>query len=115
MKPSETIKCARDLLSDPNKWTKGELARNADDKPVGETQSDACKWCVEGALRWCDRGPSFYANWSKVQAALGTNKIHEKNDAEWMDHAKLLEWLDSGIANAKRVETDELIVNALTS
>ena len=31
-------------------WTKGELARDRMDFPVPPERSDACKWCMEGAL-----------------------------------------------------------------
>lgn len=41
-------------LSDPQRWTKGELARDAEGNEVGENDPAACSWCLAGALSACE-------------------------------------------------------------
>lgn len=50
MKALQVLKNVRKTLSDPEQWTKGVGARNANENPTMTTALDACKWCVLGAL-----------------------------------------------------------------
>ena len=51
MTPLETLKAARDLISDPARWTQEEAARNAAGKGVMAYGEDAVCWCAFGAIR----------------------------------------------------------------
>lgn len=46
------LKMARRLISDPNRWTKGELARDDAGKPVPPTSGSAYCWCAQGAIEF---------------------------------------------------------------
>lgn len=102
MKPSEILAKARELLSDPKRWTQGALSRNA----LGEWAEDelvpeSCQWCVEGAYRQahpnnrpsmkCDQG------WAYLLAAIGGDKTippYEWNDSPSRTHAEVLDALE---------------------
>ena len=54
MNSVNTLRRARDLISDPEKWTKGGMGRKSDGDPVGVYdvgREDVVKWCMSGALR----------------------------------------------------------------
>jgi hypothetical protein len=40
----------RDLIQDPAHWTQHAHARNKDGQQVYPTESNACRWCLDGAL-----------------------------------------------------------------
>lgn len=46
----DLLREARALISDPDKWTQGALARNAHGSEVAHYSPDACKWCAVGAI-----------------------------------------------------------------
>jgi hypothetical protein len=46
----ELILAARQLLSDPERWTRSTPARRADGSEAKPTAPDACKWCIVGAV-----------------------------------------------------------------
>lgn len=46
----EVLRGARELISDPERWTRGTLARDKDDCVVRPQSPAAVKWCVVGAL-----------------------------------------------------------------
>lgn len=46
----EVLKATRELLSAPERWTKGRYARNADGSCVPPTAPGAVCFCLEGAL-----------------------------------------------------------------
>jgi hypothetical protein len=41
---------AKDVLSDPSKWTQGAMARNRRGNPTGPEYKNAVAWCLVGAL-----------------------------------------------------------------
>lgn len=43
----------KELLSGPEKWTKGHAAINAAGVAVSPYSADACCWCLIGALNKC--------------------------------------------------------------
>ncbi len=52
MKPSEVLRAARKLIETPDKWTKGEYARDAEGKVCPRRGKEACQWCASGALQY---------------------------------------------------------------
>lgn len=44
---------AYELLSSPEKWTKGVSVRDKNDNQVSIDDPDACKFCIYGAIRTC--------------------------------------------------------------
>ena len=56
----EILTFADTLLSEPDKWTKGALARDKQGDAIGVEVPDACKWCLLGAIRLAFKGkPQF--------------------------------------------------------
>ena len=47
MNESKTVS---DFLSSPDKWCKGEMAKNADGDEAAEFDPEACQWCLLGAI-----------------------------------------------------------------
>lgn len=46
----EQLRTARELLSDPTKWTRGEYARDRYGDAVPSAHAEAVCWCAYGAL-----------------------------------------------------------------
>ena len=46
----ELLTFADTLLSEPDKWTKGALAREKNGDAIGVEVPGACQWCLWGAL-----------------------------------------------------------------
>ena len=51
LSPLETLIKARELISDPERWTQGVYARNRSGHRVIYYESDACRFCSLGAIR----------------------------------------------------------------
>lgn len=45
-----------EFLDSPDKWCGGAMARNARGEPCNMNSSEACKWCLIGALNVCYKG-----------------------------------------------------------
>lgn len=54
MKPSEYLQEIYGKIDTPQKWTKGEFARNKEDKRVDTNSQSACKFCIYGAKERVD-------------------------------------------------------------
>lgn len=50
----ELMDCVGDLLSDPERWTKGTLAADVTGMTVDPKDPRACRWCLVGAMMKCD-------------------------------------------------------------
>jgi len=64
MTPLDVLLCMHYLIGQPERWTKGALARGEDDRKVSLTHPHACKFTLEGALyrvHWITRAKSCYA------------------------------------------------------
>lgn len=46
----------KELLTSPEKWTRGESARDINGRPVMTDSKEAVSWCLVGALMKCYRG-----------------------------------------------------------
>lgn len=103
-KAVDLLREARALISDPDKWTQGTLARNAYGSEVASYSHDACKWCVAGAmLRVADSNDVPYSTELSAHSALvlasrelfGSSAIEEVNDTR--THADVLALFDRAI------------------
>lgn len=54
----EILTCARELLSDPARWTKGAYARTTNKSSVASRSPEARCWCPLGAMLVCTYGPN---------------------------------------------------------
>ena len=110
MKPVTILKKARKLLSNPKRWTKGELARDRAGDATLPASTKAVCFCAEGVLRkycglgTCESSPVFDSAFAILHSAApnNTNPI-VYNDGR-LSHANLLKWFDRAIARAEKLE-----------
>lgn len=117
MDPKEILACAKDLLSDPDRWTKGSMAVDRLGYRVSPNSESACRWCLAGALLRCDpdyrgtvREASAVSVNGRVWGALRATSPDPaespigNNDASGMTHARLMWWLDEAKAALAKEE-----------
>lgn len=106
MTPVEILEKARELLSDPKRWTRDALAMTARGKHLSDpTDRRAACWCVFGAIMKCS---------GEVSGALNAADVFERanwfgddesfsswNDRPERTHAEVLAAIDSAIALAR--------------
>lgn len=111
MSTVDDLRAARDLISNPARWTHGVIARDADDRPVYyPLDPAACSWCAVGAVR-CAVGVSD----ERLDHAIMALTAHlDENDtlsiASFNDthgHAAVLDLFDRTIADLERDERKE--------
>lgn len=104
MTPLETLKAARQLISDPAKWTQRFMARDADKHPTYVGSKSADCWCSMGAI--CHVvGGLCQSDGEAALAALGAT-IGGKNVVRFNDthtHAEVLALFDAAIAELEGV------------
>lgn len=109
---------ARDLLDEPAKWCKGDLARNDNDDPEIPDAPEAICWCLNGALwaahprsdEFCiyDLETSFgtpatqaaqWRLWAAIRERTGFTAlgVAAYNDAEKTTYADIIALLDTAI------------------
>lgn len=49
----------KELLSEETKWTKNHYAKNEEGEPVSSLFSEACCWCLKGAVTKCYYNPAI--------------------------------------------------------
>jgi hypothetical protein len=92
----------RELLSDPNRWTKNTMARDKYNTAVSVYSPEATKFCLAGA---CHRVAGNYNAGEKliekIRARLyemrGFGGIGYYNDVVVQDHGEILKLLDEVI------------------
>jgi len=103
MSPTEKLRAAKLLLTDPAKWTQGAFARDASGYQVKSGSPVAVAWCAVGAL--IRSGSPFdrsirFLNDAGPKAFEG---VPDYNDALF-HHADLLAWFDRAITLAEQAE-----------
>lgn len=102
----EALRFARDLISDPGRWTQRVSARDETGAATMATNSDACSWCALGAVsvateRAYGTGRLFDDVVHCLSTALptppsgGFEPVAAFNDR--VDHARVLELFDAAI------------------
>ena len=107
---------ARHIISDPDAWTQGTIARDAAGHPVAAQHKDAASWCATGALacalhrRLLTKSPPNAAHLARDRAIQILNatirslsaghhkKVSTYNDAT--NHGCMLHTFDIAIADA---------------
>jgi hypothetical protein len=96
------IRRAREIISDPEKWTTHEGARDACNNPVSAVSKAAVCWCAAGALdrAAAELGYLGGCEWGRAAERLceltPNNSIVEVNDEE--GHAAVLSLFDKALA-----------------
>ena len=107
MEPIETLKAARELISDPARHTTGALARNAAGHICDPNSSNAVRFCALGAIRRAakaERLPICPGTSELLQAAKEMNHFWSPGVVEINDfgtHADVLTMFDRAIALAE--------------
>lgn len=93
---------AKELLSDPNKWYRGYFAVNDRGQIVASGDTDACKWCMVGALRKVSpAGNSSITNEAENQLEQTLCKsVPVFNDARDTTHQDVMHAFDRAIVDA---------------
>ena len=109
MSVSQTLKRAREILGAPHVWIKGNLARDANNKPCRPTDPNAKRFDIAGAIEAAafdifGGGQAFHDHDMLCLRHLrrfAYPNIAEFNDHPQRDHAHVLKLLDHAIAVAK--------------
>lgn len=108
--PKEILQEARDLISDPNKWTRGASARTIFGVRACPDDEDAAMWCAAGAL---NKVAADSSSWIVASKALSLAAERRYGDApevsiSWVNdihgHAAALQLFDDAIASMKDVD-----------
>ena len=109
MKPSELLTKAKALIADPEHWTKGWYAHNAEGQDVGPAEPDAVCWCSLGALEkvaheehTCGACLAATRYLAKVSDECGYSGIPYFNDNS--SHETVMKAWDRAIELAKEAE-----------
>ena len=103
MTPLETLKAARQLITDPAKWTQGSSARTSNGVPISTFADDAVCWCALGAIgrsNIVDEVSNYRAHQAMLKQ-LGGSVVSVFNDTH--THAEVLGLFDAAIAELEGV------------
>lgn len=109
MNTKELLTKAKELISDPNKWTKESFARNKDNKPVEYLSPDATCFCAIGAIRKVGYSNESFTKTLpaeiKLQREVQKNTIFAEvasfNDFLLTTHEEVLHLFDKAIEAAE--------------
>ena len=100
---------AREVLSDPARWTQHVWARDADGIATSRFGNDAVCWCVSGAIQLVVAGmlsdPNAATRAAKcavvcfVQAACKSEYVTDWNDWPMRQHAEVISGFDAAIVS----------------
>jgi hypothetical protein len=103
MTPLETLKAARELISDPAKWTQNAFARDKKGKMIGPNGDGAVCFCAFGAIRFFTKEPNVTA------ADIFLNGFSRLKNGEYLDvfndthtHPEVLALFDAAIAELEQ-------------
>lgn len=96
----EVLVKARELLSDPARWTQGCFARTIDGAKVRSRSKNAVCFCSVGALRKVG-GSAALGTAIDLLEAVVDDSIDAWNDDPWRTHADVLAAFDAAILKAK--------------
>lgn len=100
---ADILRKAKALIDTPEKWTKGENAKDVHGNEVGILASEATCFCMEGALKRVGVGYGERPWVLLGIAATGKPRlgIWEWNDRRGRTHAEVMEAFDKAIALAE--------------
>jgi hypothetical protein len=104
MTPLETLKAARQLITDPAKWTQGELARDAEGNEINPNNDLATCFCAHGAIQYFTADETL-SNADILLIAVCSDKhdcyVEDYNDTH--THAEVIALFDAAIAGLEGV------------
>ncbi len=103
MTPLETLRAARQLITDPAKWTQGEYARDADGNEVKAWSEDATCFCAYGAIQRVTEHEDSEADFFLRKAGMSKFGINVIDLNDTHTHAEVLALFDAAIAELEGV------------
>lgn len=105
MTTKEILSAMRAKLERPEQWTQHRYARLKDGSPVRYGNTQACSYCMEGALfAVAEDEPNLVYAISALQesiSAVSSIDIFQWNDTDGRTHAEVLDVIDRAIAAIK--------------
>ena len=107
-KVRDTLMFIRKLLSEPERWTQGVIARNKNGYRVEPEDSCATSWCLGGAIYLACCTLKFDATThvstisylaTHLPTEFENKEMHNYNDSPATTHTDILELLDTTIAD----------------
>lgn len=101
MTPLEVLVAARELISDPSKWTQNAIARMPDGTECSEHDPEAVSWCALGAIHKCGYVYSgdAWAHLSNAAYEVGASSLVDVNNNR--QHADVMRMFDRAIELAR--------------
>lgn len=110
-KPSEILIAAKAVISDPENWTIGFIARDVNGNPAGAKQSNAVCWCSVGAYYKVVADIDTETNASiafnclvRAAESFAFDSVAGMNDSN--NHATVMSVWDKAIELAKQAESN---------
>jgi hypothetical protein len=93
------LKRIRHLLSDPARWTRGEMARSMFGAPTDPAGPNATCWCVMGAIHHETKDDPFLSGsvYQILRVQLQGRAVSEFNDDPTTTHDDLILLIDKAI------------------
>ena len=113
MTQAELFRKVKELLSDKNRWTKGDYAKDETGRSVKVNDDNACKWCLYGAVlkicydsRHIDYLSEYIVYSSEYLVSSGKISsilLMHRNDNYNTTHEEILEFIDELIKYGENV------------
>lgn len=100
----DVLVAARELISVPERWTRGSYARDIDGRQRGAKSDYATCWCASGAIERVAGDATFFGLQDKAWKALASlsgGSVATFNDDQRTTHADVLELFDRAIADER--------------
>ncbi len=97
------LRAARELITPPERWTTGHLARNAQHYPVNDDDPTATCWCAIGAIRHvlgltANQGMPSSVLWPINDAARARDHYSIATINDYLGHDAVLDAFDYAIS-----------------
>ena len=102
---TENLQAARDLITDPNKWTQFAVARNSGNQITLASSPDAVCWCAFGALQYTYSRDQEFRDLLNIMTYLDSfmnGSVGIYNDTH--THKEVLAAFDRAIEASKEAE-----------
>lgn len=100
MTPKQILTQARELISDPKRWTKGYFAKTALGAPCGSLSDRAICWCISGAINKVSEFKNHQVAYDRLRLVVGP-LITQFNDDPKTTHADVIAAFDRAIEHSK--------------
>lgn len=106
MTPADTLRAARALIEQPERWTRRVEARDSRGRTTSPMDAGAVCWCAAGATIRAAKCEVLLMSgaFQHLEKAVGINGIEHWNDMPGRTHAEVLAAFDRAIEIAEKSE-----------